>query len=106
GNRAVCYIISAAALEVPRYIRLGKFMSKARVAVEELHAERQPEVRTTIPFLLNPADMPPEVRLLPLDIINVPPVPLVRNAQVSGPCYHIGRNLYLPVGMRFGVDQL
>lgn len=106
GNRAVCYVISSERLEIPRYIRLGKFMSKARVTVEEIDAQIQRVTRTIVPMLLNPADMPQDVTLLPLDIINVPPTPLVRNALVSGPCYHVGRELWLPVGMRFGIDHL
>lgn len=36
GNQAVVYILSQESVSLPSYLRLGKFMSKARVDVEEM----------------------------------------------------------------------
>lgn len=38
-NRATCYVFSRDMLTIPRYIRLGKFMSKARLTVTEVAFE-------------------------------------------------------------------
>ena len=106
GNRAVGYVLSCEPLTLPRYIRLGKFMSKARVAVREMLVEEVERERAVIPFLLNPADLPPEMPLTVFDLISIPPTPLVRNAQLSGPFYRLEDGTLLPVGMRFGVENL
>lgn len=59
-----------------------------------------------VPFLLNPADLPPDVRLELFDLISVPPTPLVRNAVLGGRFYRLPDGTMLPVGMRFGVEGL
>jgi CRISPR-associated protein Csc1 len=106
GNRAVGYALSREPLTVPRYIRLGKFMSKARVAVQEMPVEEVERERVVIPFLLNPADLPPDMPLTVFDLISVPPTPLVRNAHLSGRFYRLKDGTLLPAGMRFGVEGL
>jgi CRISPR-associated protein Csc1 len=106
GNRALGYVLSREPLTLPRYIRLGKFMSKARVAVREMPAQEVEEERVVVPFLLNPADLPPDMPLSVFDLISVPPTPLVRNARLSGRFYRLGDGTLLPVGMRFGVEGL
>jgi CRISPR-associated protein Csc1 len=106
GNRAVGYVLSREPVAVPRYVRLGKFMSKARVAVEEMAVEEVERERFIVPFLLNPADLPPEMPLTTFDLISVPPTPLVRNARLSGRFYRLPDGTLLPVGMRFGVQRL
>ncbi|MEA3397093.1 MAG: type I-D CRISPR-associated protein Cas5/Csc1, partial [Chloroflexota bacterium] len=106
GNRAVGYILSYEPLTIPHYVRLGKFMSKARVAVTEVKAEEVERQDATIPFLLNPADLPPEMPPTVFDLISVPPTPLVRNARLSGRFYRLKDGTLLPLGMRFGVERL
>jgi CRISPR-associated protein Csc1 len=104
GNRAISYVFSQEPLMVPRYIRLGKFMSKARVMVQEMAPEIVEQERAVIPFLLNPADL--AIKLTLFDLISVPPTPLVRNAHLGGQFYRLQDGTLLPVGMRFGVDGL
>ena len=106
GNRAVGYILSYEPLTIPRYVRLGKFMSKAHVAVTEVKAEEVERQDAIIPFLLNPADLPPEMPPTVFDLISVPPTPLVRNARLSGRFYRLQDGTLLPAGMRFGVERL
>jgi CRISPR-associated protein Csc1 len=106
GNRAVGYVLSREPITMPRYVRLGKFMSKARVAVDEMQTEEMEREEVIIPFLLNPADLPPDTTLTVFDLISVPPTPLVRNARLSGRFYRIPDGTLLPAGMRFGVENL
>jgi CRISPR-associated protein Csc1 len=105
GNRAVCYVVSERELQLPSYIRLGKFLSKARVEVQPLQVDRAEETIATC-ALLNPADLPANVRPLAYDLLNVPPVPLLRNASVTGPVYRLPGAEWLPAGMRFAVEHL
>ena len=106
GNQAIFYILSEEAIVAPRYIRLGKFLSKARVDIEEIHFQEERQERVTIPFLLNPVDLPNDTQPLAFDLISVPPTPLIHNVLISGHFFKVDSKTYLPVGMRFGIERL
>lgn len=104
GNQARCYVTSTEPLQLPRYIRLGKFMSKARVDVREVSYEVVQHDTQTIDYLLNPADLSPMSKLYAFDMVNVPPTPLIRQAQIEGAFYRLtieGQTQYLPYGCVF-----
>ena len=104
GNTAVCHIISRDPLTLPRYIRLGKFMSKARISVNEQPVTIVQRQDQRLDMLLNPADLPAAYRLSIFDLVTVPPTPLVNNVVLSGDFYGVENGRYLPVGMRFGIE--
>lgn len=106
GNRAVAYVLSRQPCSIPRYVRLGKFMSKARMDVAEVSYHEEERTDQVVPFLLNPADLPAEMPPWSFDLVSVPPTPLVRNAWLSGRFYRLADGTMLPVGMRFAVDRL
>lgn len=106
GNRAVAYVLSLKPRGIPRYVRLGKFMSKARVDVTEMKHEEQEETGYVVPFLLNPADLPAEMPPYAFDVISVPPAPLIRNAMLSGRFHRLSDGTMLPAGMQFAVNSL
>jgi CRISPR-associated protein Csc1 len=106
GNEAVCYVLSRKPIALPDYVRLGKFMSKARVVSQEVTYREEEVERHIAPLLLNPADLGPETELHLYDLVTVPPTPLVKNAQWSGPCYRLEEKVFLPAGMQFGVKGL
>ncbi|MFV9505870.1 MAG: type I-D CRISPR-associated protein Cas5/Csc1 [Oscillochloridaceae bacterium umkhey_bin13] len=94
-----CYVLSAATLTLPRWIRLGKWHSKTLVEVEEL-----PVKQADGPYLaaapLNPLDVPTG-SLRAFDIISMPPASLVAHARCSGPHYQLSGGQGLPVGMAY-----
>lgn len=102
GNRAVYYVFSSDPVSLPRYIRLGKWASKARVDVEHTYARPEMRVGERLPVLLNPADFPEPYKLSMFDVISVHPVPLVHNVVMSGPAVRAPDGHWLPSGMRFG----
>jgi CRISPR-associated protein Csc1 len=94
-----CYVLSAAPIALPRWIRLGKWHSKALVETEEItvkHASADYVAATP----LNPLDVPTGV-LRAFDIVSMPPSSLVANARCSGDYYEIERGVGLPVGLRY-----
>lgn len=103
GNRFACYVFAREALTLPRYIRLGKFLGKTRVAVT--HEWRDPPTHTArevqVDVFLNPLDLSAETQLGYYDFFNLPPVPLIRNAQLSGRLYALGE-AHLPADMAYG----
>jgi CRISPR-associated protein Csc1 len=102
-------------LNFPNYIRLGKFNSKARVIWEKLSLKAAQPVSleaVALDFLLNAVDLPrgTATHLRSFSIYNVHPAPLLSRCHLSGDFWQCGdragRTLYLPAGMRFGVDVI
>lgn len=95
----VCYVLSAAPVALPRWIRLGKWHSKALVAAEEV-AVQQRSGEYVAACALNPLDVPAGV-LRAFDIISMPPSSLVAHARCAGDYYELERGVGLPAGLRY-----
>lgn len=94
-----CYVLSAAPLDLPRWIRLGKWHSKALVEVAPIEARiRSGDYAAAC--ALNPLDVPAGT-LRAFDIISMPPASLVANARCSGDHYEVEQGVGLPAGMRY-----
>lgn len=93
-----CFIISQNSLKLPKWIRLGKWMSKAEVKITEL---TQAKTKTGI-FIcshpLNPLDIMFTNQVISYDVISMPPVSLIRNVTMNGEYYE---GLNLPVNMAY-----
>lgn len=107
GNRAVFHLFSSDnALQLPSYIRLGKWMSKARMVAERVSFQMVEDESAHIPQLINPLDLPTGAVLQTFDLLSVHPVPLLRNAMIAGSFYRLTDGTLLPAGMHFGVEGL
>lgn len=94
-----CYVLSEQPLNLPRWIRLGKWHSKALVEAEEIAFEQASGAyRAACP--LNPLDVPAGT-LQAFDIISMPPSSLVANAHCTGEHYALGNGLGIPASMRY-----
>jgi len=99
------FAISQRPLTFPRWIRLGKWMSKAEVVVKELLTPKQNSTREfTFPYPLNPLDVMFTNQVLSYDTINMPPVSLIRNVRMV--CEHytfegLKEPLKLPMNMDY-----
>jgi len=100
-------------LNLPDYVRLGKFNSKARVVWEKLVLKSaQPErfEDVALDFLLNAVDLPPDMiaNMRGFSVYNIHPAPLLSRCHLTGSFWHCasrtGQDIYLPTGMSFGVD--
>jgi CRISPR-associated protein Csc1 len=102
-------------LNLPNYIRLGKFNSKARIVWEKLVLKSEQPLRSedvALDFLLNAVDLPSDItaNMRAFSVYNIHPAPLLSRCHLSGSFWHCGsragQNIYLPTGMRFGVDVI
>jgi CRISPR-associated protein Csc1 len=94
-----CYVLSSEPITLPRWIRLGKWHSKALVETEVVKiTERSGDYLAACP--LNPLDVPPNT-LRAFDIISMPPSSLVTNARCHGEHYEVGNGVGIPVGLRY-----
>jgi len=96
------YILSREALtDLPRWIRLGKWMSKAEVVVKEEFTKLKPIQGTDVYRMpLNPLDVMFRYQVMSYDVINMPPVSLIQNVRLSGNFYDVD-GVKLPAEMQF-----
>lgn len=82
------FIISAKPLKLAKWIRLGKWMSKAELTFVQLpQPKRHQEQEFTYSYPLNPLDVMFTNQVLSYDTINMPPVSLIRNVRMRGEFY-------------------
>ncbi|MDE0301290.1 MAG: type I-D CRISPR-associated protein Cas5/Csc1 [Candidatus Poribacteria bacterium] len=106
GNRGVFYVTSQEKLRVPRYIRLGKFMSKTKISARKQRYREVQRETAIYPNYLNPNDLPSDMRIGMFDMLNIRPTPLIRNVHLSGSFWQLADDAQtlLPAGMRFFTD--
>lgn len=103
-----CFILSQQPLELPRWIRLGKWASKAEVCLEELAKPKLHQASEfTYSYPLNPLDVMFTHQVLSYDTINMPPVSLIRNVRLRGDYYTVDtiKGLQLPARMEYRFSQ-
>jgi CRISPR-associated protein Csc1 len=102
GSSFELLIISAAIPRLPRWVRLGKWMSKAALQVVSQEAVDIVQSATfASAAALNPLDMPPNVQVLAYDLISMPPVSLLDQVQLVGEHYHLADGRRLPADLAF-----
>jgi CRISPR-associated protein Csc1 len=91
--------------KLPKYLRLGKWMSKAEITeLKELKPKLNSAREFTFPHPLNPLDVMFTNQVVSYDTINMPPVSLIRNVRMVGEHYTfegLKEPLKLPVNMEY-----
>lgn len=75
-------------------------MSKAEVEVTEISITKQSEGEFTFSYLLNPLDVMFSHQVISYDVVNMPPVSLIRNVRLQGQFYQTDK-LIIPSGMQY-----
>lgn len=98
-----CFILSEKPLALPKWIRLGKWASKAQVTIAELVKLQRHEGEFIFPYPLNPLDIMFTNQILSFDTVNMPPVSLVRNVRMLGEYYTCKslKDLKIPARMQY-----
>jgi CRISPR-associated protein Csc1 len=96
------FIISDKPLKLAKWIRLGKWMSKAAVEIlEQKEVKRSPsETDFIFPYLLNPLDVMFSHQVISYDVVNMPPVSLIQNVKMLGRYYEFDQ-LKIPACMEY-----
>ena len=111
GSRFAAFVVSAGELELPPYVRLGKWSSKARVAVRGTWVDpprrrTSPERPGHVASLQNAADLERTHRARTFDLVAVPPVPLLGRVEiVDGDLWEVGDDL-IPAGLSFALPSV
>jgi len=93
------FVLGPAAVKLPRWIRLGKWMSKAEIQIIWQGQTAKKSGPFIVSHPLNPLDVPG--RLTTFDLISMPPVSLVANARLESEYYELPGKMHLPAGMRY-----
>ncbi|HBB30864.1 MAG TPA: type I-D CRISPR-associated protein Cas5/Csc1 [Cyanobacteria bacterium UBA8803] len=95
-------VISAQPLTLPKWIRLGKWASKAELEIRETQEiKRSPtETEFLFPYPLNPLDVMFSHQVISYDVINMPPVSLIKNVRLRGQYYEFN-TLKIPAQMQY-----
>lgn len=101
-SRFEFFAITEKPLTLPRWIRLGKWMSKAEVEiVDTQEVTRSPsENEFFFAYLLNPLDVMFTHQVISYDVVNMPPVSLIQNVRLRGQSYRLGE-LRFPAQMQY-----
>lgn len=96
------FIISEKPLKLAKWIRLGKWMSKAEVEILETKEGQcsTSEANFIFPYLLNPLDVMFSHQVISYDVVNMPPVSLIQNITINGKYYQI-EGLKIPACMKY-----
>jgi len=86
--------------QLPKWIRLGKWMSKAELTVKKLDQPRQGKGTFICPCPLNPLDVMFTHQVLSYDTISMLPVSLIRNVRLNGDFYEVN-DLIIPARMSY-----
>ncbi|MBD2361807.1 type I-D CRISPR-associated protein Cas5/Csc1 [Anabaena minutissima FACHB-250] len=97
------FVISQKELKLPKWIRLGKWMSKAEVTVEQLPKPQTTEGLFTCKHPLNPLDVMFTNQVISYDVVNMPPVSLIQNVQMRGQYYQFTdmKDIKIPARMAY-----
>jgi CRISPR-associated protein Csc1 len=109
GNQARFYVLAQDALpQLPRYLRLGKWMSKARLETAVVGFQVVRGERRQVRALLNPIDLAVTSRIHTFDMLSIHPAPLIRNTVMDGEFLVLADkdHTLLPAYMRFGVEAM
>jgi CRISPR-associated protein Csc1 len=107
------YVLSEQSVHLPRWIRLGKWMAKARVDIEKQGAAQARQGTFRVQGALNPLDL----SLIPenCNIVSMAPASLITNVYCTGAYYELADKdgeqtrhtapLCLPTGMRYQPER-
>ena len=93
--------------KLPKWIRLGKWMSKAEVEIRAINKFKLKTGDFTFPHPLNPLDVMFSHQVVSYDVVNMPPVSLIQNVTIKeGQFYQLenpstSKKLKLPAKMEY-----
>jgi CRISPR-associated protein Csc1 len=101
-------VLSPVDLDLPRWVRMGLWLSKARLeisAVIPLRYDAQSGTQRCDLYPLNPGDLAEPDALVSFDLVSMRPTNLVEHAELTGDAWWIGeidgKKMVLPAGLQY-----
>lgn len=99
------FIISKNQIPIPRWVRLGKWASKGEVRSHKLPDPKPKNGRFTVSHPLNPLDVMFSHQVIRYDVINMPPVSLIQNAQIQGSYYQADHPVHPTIKIKIPAEM-
>lgn len=98
------FVISRDHVTLPRWIRLGKWASKAMIEAQMWEDVKEQEGTFIAACPINPLDIPYTAEVY--DLISMPPVSLIHNVKMNGAYYELdSARIKIPAGMKYRFPQ-
>lgn len=91
-------------VKIPQWIRLGKWDSKAEVTVKEQRFTLD-EGKFDCQIYLNPLDIPQKCKMLSYDVLNMPPVSLIKRLTAEAKYIKLENNIILPNNLSYHIVE-
>lgn len=108
GNIAIFYIMCLKALELPQYIRVGKWLSKCKLSMKEMK-NRIETCRSVTPLILRAEDIPKEIDIYKCNQIPIQHGMYLQNCELEGELVHLQSEIlgdvYIPAKSAFYVAE-
>lgn len=88
--------------QMPSYIRLGKFLSKAKLECKVEQGIVKDAEKYSLTGYYNPLDLPNDGAIEVCNVINIHPVPILQAVIYRGKVFQLPNNTCLPIGLSFG----
>jgi CRISPR type I-D/CYANO-associated protein Csc1 len=106
GSTFEFFVVSEQVITLPTWVRLGKWMAKAHIAIVACQQAQQQDGPFCASGALNPLDITAIPRSC--NVISMAPASLITNAHYTGPYYTISvdkREINLPQQMRYLITR-
>ncbi|WP_373479887.1 type I-D CRISPR-associated protein Cas5/Csc1 [Geminocystis sp.] len=88
-------------VELPEYIRVGKFKSKIKITIKkEVSINYLSTGKYQSKTFLNSADLPNNINYFSFDVLAIPPVSILKNLMFEGEAWQID-DFIIPANMKF-----
>lgn len=95
------FVFGLKAEQMPSYIRIGKFLSKAKLDFVETALNLQPRGQYQLTGYYNPLDWPDDAKVEMCNVVNIHPVPILQSVTYQGVVYQLAQKTYLPAELSF-----
>jgi CRISPR-associated protein Csc1 len=104
GSHFKTYIFAPEEIQIPHWIRLGKWSAKIKIDTKIITDFNQKSGEYISKHPLNPLDLSSNTRLLLYNRIVMPPSSLVSQGQLTGDYYELPDKTCLPLGVAYGAS--
>lgn len=101
GMKFRFFIFGVKPEQLPAYIRVGKFLSKASLDFAEVQGSLQPHGSYKLTGYYNPLDWPDDGKVQMCNVVNIHPVPVLQSVTYQGSVYQLAQKTYLAAGLGF-----
>jgi len=99
GSKGIFYVLSNNEIDLPQYIRVGKFMSKCKIITKKIEFVKKKDVMCRIDIILRSEDIDPLYSIYEYTKILIQNGTYIQNTLIKGDFYHIKSKYFMKVNL-------